>query len=155
MTHLIKHLSFGKDYPGIVNPLDGTDVTAPQGQRHHGVCFLYDTSRNRNNTCSIEKALKPVKLHLSFKLHFAHVIISSCFCGCKRTAAAHKLLLCLLHTRGRLLWLPAEIVPEKQIFIIDFTAFIIQVLTCNSVFGIWLNHPQTFRFKIFFIRPSK
>uniref|UniRef100_A0AAQ5ZWC3 Endoplasmic reticulum-Golgi intermediate compartment protein n=1 Tax=Amphiprion ocellaris TaxID=80972 RepID=A0AAQ5ZWC3_AMPOC len=30
MTHLIKHLSFGKDYPGIVNPLDGTDVTAPQ-----------------------------------------------------------------------------------------------------------------------------
>lgn len=32
MTHLIKHLSFGKDYPGIVNPLDGTDVTAPQGQ---------------------------------------------------------------------------------------------------------------------------
>ena len=32
MTHMIKHLSFGKDYPGIVNPLDGTDVTAPQGQ---------------------------------------------------------------------------------------------------------------------------
>ncbi|XP_043977609.1 endoplasmic reticulum-Golgi intermediate compartment protein 3 isoform X2 [Gambusia affinis] len=30
MTHLIKHLSFGKDYPGIVNPLDGTDVSAPQ-----------------------------------------------------------------------------------------------------------------------------
>ncbi|XP_030230042.1 endoplasmic reticulum-Golgi intermediate compartment protein 3 isoform X3 [Gadus morhua] len=30
MTHMIKHLSFGKDYPGIVNPLDGTDVTAPQ-----------------------------------------------------------------------------------------------------------------------------
>uniref|UniRef100_A0A8D3CPC1 Endoplasmic reticulum-Golgi intermediate compartment protein n=1 Tax=Scophthalmus maximus TaxID=52904 RepID=A0A8D3CPC1_SCOMX len=30
MTHLIKHLSFGKDYPGIVNPLDGSDVTAPQ-----------------------------------------------------------------------------------------------------------------------------
>ncbi|KAL7408102.1 hypothetical protein ABVT39_018312 [Epinephelus coioides] len=30
MTHLIKHLSFGKDYPGIVNPLDETDVTAPQ-----------------------------------------------------------------------------------------------------------------------------
>ncbi|KAK2861637.1 hypothetical protein Q5P01_001170, partial [Channa striata] len=30
MTHLIKHLSFGKDYPGIVNPLDGTDVRAPQ-----------------------------------------------------------------------------------------------------------------------------
>uniref|UniRef100_A0A7N9AP24 Endoplasmic reticulum-Golgi intermediate compartment protein n=1 Tax=Mastacembelus armatus TaxID=205130 RepID=A0A7N9AP24_9TELE len=30
MTHLIKHLSFGKDYPGIVNPLDGTDITAPQ-----------------------------------------------------------------------------------------------------------------------------
>jgi len=35
MTHLIKHLSFGKDYPGIVNPLDGTDVTAPQGQPQH------------------------------------------------------------------------------------------------------------------------
>ncbi|KAE8298873.1 Endoplasmic reticulum-Golgi intermediate compartment protein 3 [Larimichthys crocea] len=30
MTHLIKHLSFGKDYPGIINPLDDTDVTAPQ-----------------------------------------------------------------------------------------------------------------------------
>lgn len=36
MTHLIKHLSFGKDYPGIVNPLDDTDVTAPQGQWIHG-----------------------------------------------------------------------------------------------------------------------
>lgn len=31
MTHFIKHLSFGKDYPGIVNPLDGTNVAAPQG----------------------------------------------------------------------------------------------------------------------------
>lgn len=31
MTHLIKHLSFGKDYPGIVNPLDGTNVEAAQG----------------------------------------------------------------------------------------------------------------------------
>uniref|UniRef100_A0AAR2LCR3 Endoplasmic reticulum-Golgi intermediate compartment protein n=1 Tax=Pygocentrus nattereri TaxID=42514 RepID=A0AAR2LCR3_PYGNA len=30
MTHQIKHLSFGKDYPGIVNPLDGTNVAAPQ-----------------------------------------------------------------------------------------------------------------------------
>uniref|UniRef100_A0AAY4EXY5 Endoplasmic reticulum-Golgi intermediate compartment protein n=1 Tax=Denticeps clupeoides TaxID=299321 RepID=A0AAY4EXY5_9TELE len=30
MTHFIKHLSFGKDYPGIVNPLDNTDVTAHQ-----------------------------------------------------------------------------------------------------------------------------
>ncbi|KAI4902913.1 hypothetical protein NFI96_010944, partial [Prochilodus magdalenae] len=30
MTHVIKHLSFGKDYPGIVNPLDGTNVAAPQ-----------------------------------------------------------------------------------------------------------------------------
>ncbi|XP_040453438.1 endoplasmic reticulum-Golgi intermediate compartment protein 3 isoform X3 [Falco naumanni] len=30
MTHYIKHLSFGRDYPGIVNPLDGTDVTAHQ-----------------------------------------------------------------------------------------------------------------------------
>uniref|UniRef100_A0A8C9FL83 Endoplasmic reticulum-Golgi intermediate compartment protein n=1 Tax=Pavo cristatus TaxID=9049 RepID=A0A8C9FL83_PAVCR len=30
MTHYIKHLSFGRDYPGIVNPLDGTDVTAQQ-----------------------------------------------------------------------------------------------------------------------------
>lgn len=36
MTHLIKHLSFGKDYPGIVNPLDDTNVTAPQGQSFHG-----------------------------------------------------------------------------------------------------------------------
>lgn len=31
MTHLIKHLSFGKDYPGIINPLDGTNVAAAQG----------------------------------------------------------------------------------------------------------------------------
>lgn len=31
MTHNIKHLSFGRDYPGLVNPLDGTDVTAQQG----------------------------------------------------------------------------------------------------------------------------
>ncbi|XP_075757535.1 endoplasmic reticulum-Golgi intermediate compartment protein 3 isoform X2 [Pelodiscus sinensis] len=30
MTHYIKHLSFGRDYPGLVNPLDGTDVTAQQ-----------------------------------------------------------------------------------------------------------------------------
>ncbi|XP_027643211.2 endoplasmic reticulum-Golgi intermediate compartment protein 3-like isoform X1 [Falco peregrinus] len=30
MMHYIKHLSFGRDYPGIVNPLDGTDVTAHQ-----------------------------------------------------------------------------------------------------------------------------
>lgn len=45
MTHLIKHLSFGKDYPGIVNPLDGTDVNAPQGQRSLGVllyCAQYE-----------------------------------------------------------------------------------------------------------------
>lgn len=31
MTHYIRHLSFGEDYPGIVNPLDRTNVTAPQG----------------------------------------------------------------------------------------------------------------------------
>uniref|UniRef100_A0A0E9WVS9 Uncharacterized protein n=1 Tax=Anguilla anguilla TaxID=7936 RepID=A0A0E9WVS9_ANGAN len=31
MTHFIRHLSFGQDYPGIVNPLDGTNVAAPQG----------------------------------------------------------------------------------------------------------------------------
>ncbi|XP_078508332.1 endoplasmic reticulum-Golgi intermediate compartment protein 3 isoform X2 [Lissotriton helveticus] len=30
MTHVIQHLSFGRDYPGIVNPLDGTGVTAEQ-----------------------------------------------------------------------------------------------------------------------------
>ncbi|XP_009327626.1 PREDICTED: endoplasmic reticulum-Golgi intermediate compartment protein 3, partial [Pygoscelis adeliae] len=30
VTHYIKHLSFGRDYPGIVNPLDGTDITAQQ-----------------------------------------------------------------------------------------------------------------------------
>ncbi|XP_075428689.1 endoplasmic reticulum-Golgi intermediate compartment protein 3 isoform X1 [Ascaphus truei] len=30
MTHHIKHLSFGRDYPGIVNPLDGTSVDASQ-----------------------------------------------------------------------------------------------------------------------------
>ncbi|PNJ57588.1 ERGIC3 isoform 17, partial [Pongo abelii] len=28
--HYIQHLSFGEDYPGIVNPLDHTNVTAPQ-----------------------------------------------------------------------------------------------------------------------------
>uniref|UniRef100_A0A8C4UA27 Endoplasmic reticulum-Golgi intermediate compartment protein n=1 Tax=Falco tinnunculus TaxID=100819 RepID=A0A8C4UA27_FALTI len=32
MTHYIKHLSFRRDSPGIVNPLDGTDVTAHQGK---------------------------------------------------------------------------------------------------------------------------
>lgn len=31
MTHFIKHLSFGRDYPGIVNPLDETVVMAQQG----------------------------------------------------------------------------------------------------------------------------
>ncbi|XP_078006383.1 endoplasmic reticulum-Golgi intermediate compartment protein 3 isoform X1 [Phascolarctos cinereus] len=30
MTHYIRHLSFGEDYPGIVNPLDNTNITAPQ-----------------------------------------------------------------------------------------------------------------------------
>ncbi|NP_001087591.1 endoplasmic reticulum-Golgi intermediate compartment protein 3 [Xenopus laevis] len=30
MTHEIKHLSFGKDYPGLVNPLDGTSIVAMQ-----------------------------------------------------------------------------------------------------------------------------
>uniref|UniRef100_A0A3P9CGH5 Endoplasmic reticulum-Golgi intermediate compartment protein n=1 Tax=Maylandia zebra TaxID=106582 RepID=A0A3P9CGH5_9CICH len=39
MTHLIKHLSFGKDYPGLVNPLDGTDVTAPQVLQEFLLCF--------------------------------------------------------------------------------------------------------------------
>ncbi|XP_078274719.1 endoplasmic reticulum-Golgi intermediate compartment protein 3 isoform X1 [Rhinoraja longicauda] len=30
MTHYIRHLSFGSDYPGIVNPLDGSNITAQQ-----------------------------------------------------------------------------------------------------------------------------
>ncbi|KAM8945366.1 endoplasmic reticulum-Golgi intermediate compartment protein 3 isoform 1-T1 [Pelodytes ibericus] len=30
MTHDIKHLSFGRDYPGLVNPLDGTSIKAMQ-----------------------------------------------------------------------------------------------------------------------------
>uniref|UniRef100_A0A674MR83 Endoplasmic reticulum-Golgi intermediate compartment protein n=1 Tax=Takifugu rubripes TaxID=31033 RepID=A0A674MR83_TAKRU len=30
MTHLIRHLSFGQDYPGLINPLDDTNITAPQ-----------------------------------------------------------------------------------------------------------------------------
>ncbi|XP_030044962.1 endoplasmic reticulum-Golgi intermediate compartment protein 3 isoform X1 [Microcaecilia unicolor] len=30
MTHSINHLSFGRDYPGIVNPLDGTHVSTQQ-----------------------------------------------------------------------------------------------------------------------------
>lgn len=49
MTHLIRHLSFGKDYPGIVNPLDDTNVTAPQGQSIHGLfgffCFTQATAK--------------------------------------------------------------------------------------------------------------
>lgn len=40
MTHYIKHLSFGRDYPGIVNPLDGTDVTAQQGKSQPREIFL-------------------------------------------------------------------------------------------------------------------
>jgi len=40
MTHLIKHLSFGEDYPGIVNPLDDTDVTAPQGRSRAAFCAI-------------------------------------------------------------------------------------------------------------------
>lgn len=36
MTHYIRHLSFGEDYPGIVNPLDRTNVTAPQGTSLEG-----------------------------------------------------------------------------------------------------------------------
>lgn len=40
MTHYIKHLSFGRDYPGIVNPLDGTDVTAQQGKSQLREIFL-------------------------------------------------------------------------------------------------------------------
>lgn len=51
MTHFIKHLSFGKDYPGIVNPLDGTVVTAEQGtglkfQVHFSVCVKVYTTAN-------------------------------------------------------------------------------------------------------------
>uniref|UniRef100_A0A7D9NKG0 Endoplasmic reticulum-Golgi intermediate compartment protein n=1 Tax=Xenopus tropicalis TaxID=8364 RepID=A0A7D9NKG0_XENTR len=30
MTHEIRHLSFGRDYPGLVNPLDGSSVAAMQ-----------------------------------------------------------------------------------------------------------------------------
>uniref|UniRef100_A0A8C5QGU2 Endoplasmic reticulum-Golgi intermediate compartment protein n=1 Tax=Leptobrachium leishanense TaxID=445787 RepID=A0A8C5QGU2_9ANUR len=30
MTHHIKHMSFGRDYPGLVNPLDGTSINAIQ-----------------------------------------------------------------------------------------------------------------------------
>ncbi|XP_064597397.1 endoplasmic reticulum-Golgi intermediate compartment protein 3-like [Liolophura sinensis] len=32
ITHKINHLSFGKDYPGIVNPLDGLNVKATEVQ---------------------------------------------------------------------------------------------------------------------------
>ena len=34
MSHTIKKLSFGRDYPGIINPLDGhngTDTSTQQG----------------------------------------------------------------------------------------------------------------------------
>ncbi|XP_066868194.1 endoplasmic reticulum-Golgi intermediate compartment protein 3 isoform X3 [Kogia breviceps] len=40
MTHYIQHLSFGEDYPGIVNPLDHTNVTAPQVPS--SPCSLHD-----------------------------------------------------------------------------------------------------------------
>lgn len=45
MTHFIKHLSFGKDYPGIINPLDGTNVAAPQGKC---MSFLFHASSKKN-----------------------------------------------------------------------------------------------------------
>lgn len=47
MTHLIRHLSFGKDYPGIVNPLDDTNVTAPQGQSIHVFFVLFHTGYSK------------------------------------------------------------------------------------------------------------
>lgn len=31
LTHHIKHLSFGQEYPGIINPLDGTNAAAVEG----------------------------------------------------------------------------------------------------------------------------
>lgn len=41
MTHFIKHLSFGQDYPGIINPLDGTNVEAPQGKCMSFLFFMH------------------------------------------------------------------------------------------------------------------
>ena len=32
MSHQIRHLSFGKDYPGIINPLDEHSITSTAGE---------------------------------------------------------------------------------------------------------------------------
>ena len=32
MSHTVHHLSFGEDYPGIVNPLDGVTQTADESK---------------------------------------------------------------------------------------------------------------------------
>ncbi|XP_078734840.1 endoplasmic reticulum-Golgi intermediate compartment protein 3-like isoform X2 [Lampetra fluviatilis] len=37
LTHHIAHLSFGRDYPGIVNPLDGTKSVSHEGAAHEPV----------------------------------------------------------------------------------------------------------------------
>ncbi|KAK2528994.1 Ergic3 [Columba livia] len=52
MTHYIKHLSFGRDYPGIVNPLDGTDVTAQQGDLKNYGDPLLNTKPNQTRPVS-------------------------------------------------------------------------------------------------------
>lgn len=73
MTHLIKHLSFGKDYPGIVNPLDGTDVNAPQGQRSLGVllyCAQYE-EHSMDNLLEVQEYILVLSLLFGkvFKLY--------------------------------------------------------------------------------------
>lgn len=56
MTHFIKHLSFGKDYPGIVNPLDGTNVAAPQGK-----CVLFLIFMPKLKMCCKEQCCPELK----------------------------------------------------------------------------------------------
>lgn len=58
MTHYIRHLSFGEDYPGIVNPLDRTNVTALQGTSLEGNPSSQSSARH-----SCPELSSPCSLH--------------------------------------------------------------------------------------------
>lgn len=40
ISHKVKTLSFGDPYPGIINPLDGTQVIAESGKYHFLILSL-------------------------------------------------------------------------------------------------------------------
>ena len=40
LSHVIRHLSFGQDYPGIINPLDQTSQTSDDGMLWLSNCLL-------------------------------------------------------------------------------------------------------------------